>query len=338
MSTLADLPRPQCLGPNNPVLETVLPVIRASRSVTTDLSKIAQHAEWLAYEELPIPDTLLPFPVDLDRDGIIDFLLVAQLIDFAFTDFETRVRWEGDFDGVRYSDSQTLLACLDRALREGTDVLDGAYLRDVTTDDLRTILRADTELQLLDERAEILREAGTTLVEKYGGRFHNLVAEASPALYDDGNGLLELLLRDFPRFDDTAEYDGRTVRFDKLAQLSFWMLYVSLPDGGLEIRDIDRMTAFADYIVPAALRVLGIMRYSNELDRAIEEGQLLDAGGEWEVEIRAHTIYSTALLTDAVNALRPPELQVIVPTIDARLWLPYHRTHYPHHFTRTIYY
>ena len=338
MATLADLPRPECLGPNHPVLESVLPVVRASRAVTTDLKRIAQHAEWLAYEELPIPHTLLPFPVELDRDGIIDFLLVAQLIDFAFTDFETRERWEGDFDGVRYSDSQALLAGLDRAVREGTDVLDGAYLQGITADDLRHILRADTELQMLDERAEILREAGTTLVEKYDGRFHNLVAAASPALYDDGNGLLELLIRDFPRFDDTAEYDGRTVRFDKLAQLSYWMLYVSLPDGGLEIRDVGRTTAFADYIVPAALRILGILRYSDELDAAINEGRLLDAGGPWEVEIRAHTIYATALLTDAVNALRPPELQVIVPVIDARLWLPYHRTHYPHHFTRTIYY
>jgi hypothetical protein len=24
--------------------------------------------------------------------------------------------------------------------------------------------------------------------------------------------------------------------------------------------------------------------------------------------------------------------------VDARLWVPFHRTHYPHHLTRTIYY
>ena len=130
---------------------------------------------------------------------------------------------------------------------------------------------------------------------------------------------------------------GHNVRFYKLAQLALWFLEVSLP-GGLGIADRDRLTAFADCIVPVGLRVLGIVRYSDALERAIDEGELIEAGGPWEVELRAHTIYATALLTDEVNALRPPELQVIVPQIDARFWLPFHKTHHPHHLTRTIYY
>jgi hypothetical protein len=338
VSSAVDLPRPRCLGAAHPVLDTVLPVVAASESVTTDLDRLREHAGWIAYEELPLPRFLLPFPLDLDRAGTIDFVLVANLLNFAFTDFETGERWEVDVDGVRYSDSDGLLACLHRALAEGLDVLDGELLRSVEADDLRRIFRAPTELQMLDERAEILRDAGETLVARYGGRFHNLLASASPALYDDGNGLLELLISAFPRYDDTAEYAGATVRFDKLAQLAFWMLWVSLPDGQLPVRDLDRLSAFADYIVPAALRLLGILRYDEALDRAIEEGELLEAGGAREVEIRAHTIYATALLTDEVNRLRPPELQVIVPQVDARLWVPFHRTHWPHHLTRTIFY
>jgi hypothetical protein len=38
-----------------------------------------------------------------------------------------------------------------------------------------------------------------------------------------------------------------------------------------------------------------------------------------------------------INELRPGQLQVIVPQVEARLWVPFHRTHYPHHLTRTIY-
>jgi hypothetical protein len=175
------------------------------------------------------------------------------------------------------------------------------------------------------------------LIERYGGRFHNLVATASPALYENGNGMLELLVRDFPRFDDVADYGGHTVRFYKLAQLAFWFLHVSLPEG-LGVSDLHRLSAFADYIVPVGLRVLGIVRYTDALEQAIAGGELIGAGSSWEVELRAHTIYATALLTDEVNALRPPELQVIVPQIDARFWLPFHKTHAPHHLTRTIYY
>jgi len=315
-----------------PIFDSVLPVVDASRDVTTDRARVEEVASWLAYEELPMP-RFLP-PTGLDREQLVDLVLVHNLLNFAYTDFETGVR----FDIGELADADALLFALRRALDDRIDVLDGAYLAQVDVADLRHILRGGTtELQMLDERAEIMREAGAMLVDRYDGRFHNLVRAAPSALYDDGNGMLELLLRDFPRFVDVAEYDGREVRFHKLAQLAFWMLQATLP-GGLGVSDLDKLTAFADYIVPAGLRVMGILRYTDELAAAIGSHTLIEAGSPWEVELRAHTIYATALLTDEVNALRPPELQVIVPQIDARLWVAFHKSHLPHHLTRTIYY
>ena len=170
------------------------------------------------------------------------------------------------------------------------------------------------------------------LVERYDGRFSNVFASAGTCA-----GFLDVLTRDFPRFDDRAVYDGADVRFWKLAQLSVWILEATLP-GGTGFDDLGYLTAFADYIVPAALRVLGITRYSDELEAAIREGRLVEAGSPWEVEIRAHTIVACDELTRRVNELRPPELQVIVPQVDARLWVPFHRTHYPHHLTPTTFY
>ena len=134
-------------------------------------------AQWLAYEELPFPRFLLPIAIELDREQTIDFVLVANLLNFAYTDFETGVRFDQVVDGVVYADSDALLYCLHRAIVEGIDVLDGAYLAQVTTDDLRHILRGGTtELQMLDERAAILRDAGAVLVDRYDGHFYNLVA------------------------------------------------------------------------------------------------------------------------------------------------------------------
>src|SRR5581483_11823199 len=223
----------------HPVLDSVLPVVAASRDVSLDPERLAEHTGWMAYEELPRPPFLLPFPLELDRAGIADFVLTATCINFAVA------------DGMHF--------CLQRALAEGVPVLDGAWLRDVSADDLRRIFRrGNSELQLLDERARIWREVGATLVERYDGRFSNLLAAAGSC-----SEFLELLTRDFPRFDDTAVYDGEPVRFWKLAQLSVWILEASLP-GGTGFGDLYRLTAFADYIVPAALRVLGITRYSDE--------------------------------------------------------------------------
>ncbi len=317
----------------HPVLDSVRPVVESSRDVSLDLDRLAEHAGWMAYEELPPPAFILPFPLELDRDGVVDFVLTATCINFAFTNFETRVRWEVVHDGRALADADGLHFCLQRALTEGVPLLDGAWLAEATEDRLREIFRGgNSELQLLDQRAGILREVGRTLVERWDGRFANVYASAGSCAE-----FLEVLTREFPRFDDTAEYGGATVRFWKLAQLSVWILEATLP-GGAGFADLDRLTAFADYIVPAALRVLGITRYSDELEEAIRAGRLVEAGSPWEVEIRAHTIWACEELTRLVNEHRPPELRVIVPQVDARLWVPFHRTHYPHHLTRTISY
>jgi hypothetical protein len=98
------------------------------------------------------------------------------------------------------------------------------------------------------------------------------------------------------------------------------------------------MTAFADYIVPVALRLMGITTYSKELEHAINTYQLIPRDSRWEIEIRAHCLYATALMTDEINKLRSANMQIIIPQVDARLWTHYHTTTWPHHLTQTIMY
>ena len=67
-------------------------------------------------------------------------------------------------------------------------------------------------------------------------------------------------------------------------------------------------------------------------------GSHIPRDSDKEVEIRAHTLYATALLTDAINRIRPASLALVVPQLDFRLWKSYHATFWPHHLTRTIMY
>jgi hypothetical protein len=192
---------------------------------------------------------------------------------------------------------------------------------------------------MLDEKTGIWQQVGAVLETRYGGRFHRFVKSCSPKLYDAGNGLVERLVEEFPRFNDVAQYDGNSIKFYKLAQLGIWFLYSSLRKAArFRLEDLDRMTAFADYIVPVALRLLGITSYSEELERAINSYRMIACDSRWEVEIRAHCIYATALLAEEINKLRPSDQQVIVPQVDARLWTHYHTTWWPHHLTKTIMY
>ncbi len=86
-----------------------------------------------------------------------------------------------------------------------------------------------------------------------------------PRLYDNGKGLVDRLVKEFPRFNDVSQYDGHTIKFYKLPQLGLWITYCALHKSGkFAIEDLDRMTAFADYIVPVGLRLMGITNYSDE--------------------------------------------------------------------------
>jgi hypothetical protein len=323
----------------SPVMESLGPVIAASRHVATNLERIVAHAGWLAYEELPFPDFGLPYAGPGGRDEAIDFAMTQICINTAFTDFATRRVFEVEEDGQRLSDALAMIACLKRAVDAGWPLLDGTGLARLTREDLREIFAGSIDLPMLDEKLAVLHEVGRVLAARYGGRFHHFLATCSHRLYDGGHGLVERLVAEFPRFDDVSPYHGHEVKFYKLAQLGFWMLHCGLRrHGGFRIDDLSSMTAFADYIVPVALRVMGILEYTPDLDRRIAAGDEIPRDSDEEIEIRAHTLHATALLTDEVNARRPADRRVVIPQIDARLWTAYHATHWPHHLTRTTMY
>lgn len=324
----------------SPVLDSVRSVIESSRDVHTNRDKILEVAGWMAYEELPVPDYVLPLGLgEENADQTIDFILTACSIDTAFTDFARHIRFQVEYAGRSWSDSDALLASMKRALDNGIPVLDGSFLAAVTPGEMARIFAGNIELPMLGEKTEIWQQVGAVLAMKFDGRFHNLVRSCSPKLYDNGRGLVDRLAQEFPRFRDISPYGGHVIKFFKLAQLGAWFLYCSLGKSGkFHVADLNTMTAFADYIVPVALRLLGITSYSPELERAINSHQMIRRDSSWEVEIRAHSIYATALLTEEINRLRPAERQVIIPQIDARLWTHYHTTCWPHHLTRTIMY
>ena len=324
----------------SPVLDSLRPVIEHSRDVRTQVEKIVEVAGWMAYEELPMPDYHLPLGVgENNPDEALDFIMVSDSIDTAFTDFSTHVKFQVDYAGQHWSDSEALFACMKRAMDQGKPILDGHYLAKVTRADMARIFAGNIEIPMLEEKTHLWNQVGSVLVEKYGGRFHNFVRSCPPKLYDDGNGLVERLAKEFPRFNDVSQCDGHEIKFYKLPQLGVWFVYSSLhPLGKFRLDDIEAMTAFADYIVPVALRLMGMTSYSPALEHAINTYEMIPRDSPQEVEIRAHCIYSTALLREEVNKLRPPELQIIIPQIDARLWTHYHTTNWPHHLTRTIMY
>ncbi len=329
---------PKSIG--SPVLDSVRYAVESSRDVHTHYEKIVEVASWMGYEELPMPEFALPFGVGQgNAEEAIDFVMVADSIDTAFTDFKNHEKFQVDYAGQHWSDSDAEFACIKRAVDNGVPFLDGNYLSKVTRAELNKVFEGNIEMPMLAEKLEVLHQVGKVLAEKYNGLFHNFVKSCSPKLYDNGNGLIDRLVKEFPRFNDVSMLDGHEIKFYKLAQLGVWMLYATLHRAGkFRLDDPQKMTAFADYIVPVALRLHGITSYSDKLEKVINTHQLIPRDSRWEIEIRAHCIYATAVLTEEINKLRAADKQVIIPQIDARFWTHFHTTSWPHHLTQTIMY
>ena len=111
------------------MLESLRPVIDNSRDVRTHVDKIVEVAGWMAYEELPMPRITTCRSALAKQSGRGDGLHHGfDAIDSAFTDFKTHMKFQVDYAGQHWSDSEALFACIKRAMDQGTPILDGKFL------------------------------------------------------------------------------------------------------------------------------------------------------------------------------------------------------------------
>ncbi len=295
----------------------------------------------MAYEELPMPKLAVPYGLATDPKDVVDFIMVSTTIDSAFTDFKTHVKFQVDYEGQHPSDSDAMVACLKRAAQNGIPILDGRFLATLTRPQMEKIFAGNIEMPMLDEKLQNFREVGEVLAEHYDGHFHNFIKSCPPQLYDNGKGLVDAYGHGVPaiqRCKRIRRPRDQVLQACTAGTLGDFSQGCARPRTALPLTDIGKMTTFPDYIIPVGLRLLGITSYSASLEHAINSYQLIPRDSTQEVEIRAHSIYATALLREEINKMRPADLQVIIPQVNERLWTHYHTTFWPHHLTKTIMY
>lgn len=103
-------------------------------------------------------------------------------------------------------------------------------------------------------------------------------------------------------FRDHSVYKGHQVFLYKRAQIFAADLWGAFKGQGYgELGDIESVTMFADYIVPAVLQQLGVLRYSPSLSRVIESNREITSGSEEEVELRACAIHAVEELRELIR-------------------------------------
>lgn len=325
---------------NNPVLESTKFLINNPKHVFIDYSKLTEIAKIFAEQELELPKWDLPVHTSEKDNNTIDFFFLQNSINFAFTDFKTKEKFSTKYNDIEWKGALGMVGCLKKAIKNNIPILNADYLKNIQKKDMEQIFSGNFEIPMLNERLKIFKEVGKVLTEKYDGHFYNLVEASNNKLFNNGNGLIEKLIKNFPSFDDSAMYKGKKVIFNKRAQLAGGMIYEKfLPEKKL-FKDIDKLTIFADYVLPKGLRDMGILNYDHILEEKVDNQKLIKKNSREELEIRASTIHIADILIKRINKLRNNKNKINALHIDYKLWSESrkYKEGKPHHLTKTIAY
>jgi putative queuosine salvage protein len=241
------------------------------------------------------------------REDVLAYLLTLDAINFGSGWFPTLRKRPG------CSGYYTIAwALADQFRRHGP--WSAAELRELDAGTLSAVFAQDPRHELMGLYAEALRDLGRFLGERSP-------LELLEAAGGSAERLAEQLAAGMPLFDD--------VGFWKRAQITANDLALA---GVAEFADLDRLTIFADNLVPHVLRVDGVLLYEPGLAARIDSGELLPPGRA-EREIRACAVHACERIAADLGV--PPR------TLDVWLWNrgqeePYKRL--PKHRTRSVYY
>lgn len=309
-----------------PLLEEVrsscAQIAAGARWVRIDMDAIADERV-LARIAAPAPDdspaALDPVRHYLEGEpaDVADYLLALDAINFGSGWFPTlRKRLDAGAPSSGYFTVAWGLTDYVRAHHADCSgwALDGAWLRAVDTRTIAQILGQAPDHELMSLYATALRELGRFLGER---RALDLLAECGGS----AERLAEALARGMAMFDDRGFY--------KRAQIVAADLALA---GVASFADLDRLTIFADNLVPHVLRCEGVLVYDESLAARIDAGELLLAGGA-EREIRACAVHACELISARTGV---PER-----VLDNLLWNRGQAPRYkerPRHRCRCVYY
>jgi hypothetical protein len=284
--------------------------------VRTSCARIAAGARHVSIDAEALGEVLPARPPALDpvrhylegsEPDVATYLLTLDAINFGSGWFPTLRKRQGcsGYFTVAWS-------LADRFRAHGP--WSAAQLRTMRADELADTLGQRRDHELMALYAQALRSLGAFLGDRDALA---LVGEARGS----AERLATMLAAGMALFDDRAFY--------RRAQIAAADLALA---GVARFGDLDRLTIFADNLVPHVLRCDGVLQYDEALVAHIDSGRLLPAGPQ-EREIRACAVHACELIAARLGAT--------AHELDHWLWNRGQEPAYkaiPRHRTRTVYY
>jgi hypothetical protein len=312
----------------NKVLETTRSVVDTSKTVSINKTALLEYSEEFHHKATRHWLSASPFNFShFNEEQTLNFVLLFNAISFSYWG---EPKWTIEVDNKKFDGAWGMIVALGKAIDNGFPLLKFDYLATIDLETLARILFGNTRIPLMKERVKILNEIGNVVCSKYEGRFNNLLKLAN----GDCMRLLSIITKEFPSFEDISELEGKEVFFYKRAQLFINDIYQIFNGKGFgELKNIDQLTACADYKLPQILRKKGILKYSTELSDKIDNKIEIPHNSREEIEIRANTIWAVEYIKTEVLKNDP---RILSTEINDHLWLstqekfpddkPYHRT------------
>ncbi len=277
-----------------------------ARSVRIDLDAAAEVEPTTP----PPPDPLFHY-LEGEPADVADYMLALDAINFGSGWFPTLDK--RSHDGRPVSGYFTVAwALADHVRAHGPPT--AAWLSHVDTVGIAEILGQNPTNELMSLYSQALRALGSFLGER---RALDLLAKSGGS----AERLAEMLARGMAMFDDRGFYKRAQILANDLALA-----------GVAEFDDLDRLTIFADNLVPHVLRCDGVLLYDDALATRIDSGQPL-ALGRVEREIRACALHACELISQRTG--------VPARAIDTWLWSRGQAPEYkarPRHRCRNVFY
>ena len=290
-------------------------VANAARFVGIDHERLDRYAASLPVEQARAPELDPDTHYVGERDSTLAYVITLDAINFGsgyFPHLRKRPGLSGYF---------TVASSL-KDVWQARGPLSARDLQGLTAEACAKIFGQSLEdaavAELMALFARALNDLGAYLADRFDGTFQALV-EAADSSAENLAGLLAAM----PFYADRGFY--------KRAQLTGADLSLARV---AQFRDLDRLTIFADNLVPHVLRVDGVLHYDAGLLARINREELIPAGSPEEREIRACALHAVELLRDRLDGVTSMQLDYV-------LWNRGQQPRYkaqPRHRTRSVFY